>query len=119
PLEHQIAALWEELFDVRPIGASDDFFDLGGDSLLAAALMAAIEETCGRVLPPSVLLEASTVARLAAAVLREEGGFDEPLTALRASGARTPFFFVHNADGRGIYTHNLARNLDSARPVYA
>jgi acyl-CoA synthetase (AMP-forming)/AMP-acid ligase II/thioesterase domain-containing protein/acyl carrier protein len=119
PLEHQVAAIWEELFDVSSIGADDDFFDLGGDSLMAAALMAAIEETCGRVLSPAVLLEASTVARLAAAVFREEDSFDEPLTALRDSGTRTPLFFVHNDDGRGLYTYNLARSLDTDRPVYA
>ena len=56
---------------IAPIGASDDFFDLGGDSLLAAALVSASEETCGRSLAPSVLLEAPTVRALAAALLRE------------------------------------------------
>ena len=119
PLEHQIAGIWEDLFGVHPIGARDDFFDLGGDSLLAAALVVAIEETCGRAVPPSVLLEAPTVARLAAALSREEATFDDPLTALRASGSRPPMFFVHNDHGRGLYTHALARALDPDRPVYA
>jgi oxalate---CoA ligase len=119
PLEHQLAAIWEELFDLSPIGAFDDFFDLGGDSLTAATLMTAIEAACHQVLPPAVLLEASTVARLATRILREEDGFKEALTALRASGARTPLFFVHNDHGRGLYTYNLARNLHTDRPVYA
>ena len=119
PLEHQIAAIWEELFGVAPIGANDNFFDLGGDSLLAAALVAAIEESCGRVLSPSVLLEASTVADLAATLIRAEGGFSERVTPLRASGERSALFFVHNDNGRGVYTHALARCLDPDRPVYA
>ena len=119
PLEHQIAGIWEGLFGIAPIGASDDFFDLGGDSLLAAALVSAIEETCGRSLAPSVLLEAPTVRALAAALLREDRAFDEPLTVLRASGARAPLFFVHNDHGRGLYTHALGRALDPDRPVYA
>jgi thioesterase domain-containing protein/acyl carrier protein len=119
PLEHQIAGIWEELFGLVPIGATDDFFDLGGDSLLAAALVTAIEETCGRSLLPSTLLEASTVAGLAAALQREDRAFDEPLTVLRAAGARAPFFFVHNDHGRGLYTHALGRALDPDRPVYA
>jgi acyl-CoA synthetase (AMP-forming)/AMP-acid ligase II/thioesterase domain-containing protein len=119
PLEHQLAAIWEELFDLSPIGASDDFFDLGGDSLTGATLMTAIEAACHRVLPPAVLLEASTVARLASRILHEDDGFNEPLTGLRASGARTPLFFVHNDHGRGLYTYNLAHNLQTDRPVYA
>ena len=119
PLEHQIAGIWEELFDLAPIGSTDDFFDLGGDSLLAATLVSAIEAACGRSLVPSTLLEASTVAGLAAALQREDRAFDEPLTVLRASGARAPFFFVHNDHGRGLYTHALGRALDPDRPVYA
>lgn len=119
PLEHQIAGIWERLFGLAPIGATDDFFDLGGDSLLAAALASAIEEACGRSLAPSVLLEAPTVAGLAVALLREDRAFDEPLTVLRAAGTRAPFFFVHNDHGRGLYTHALGRALDPDRPVYA
>jgi amino acid adenylation domain-containing protein len=119
PLEHQIAAIWEELFGLSPIGAGDNFFDLGGDSLLAAALVAAIEEVCGRALPPAVLLEAATVAGLAARIALEDSGFTEPLTALRASGVRAPLFFVHNDNGRGVYTYALARCLDADRPLYA
>jgi thioesterase domain-containing protein len=64
-------------------------------------------------------LEAPTVADLAAAITRVEGGFNEPLTALRASGQRSPLFFLHNEYGRGLYTHALARCLDSDRPFYA
>jgi len=119
PMEHQIAAIWEELFGVAPIGAADNFFDLGGDSLIAAAFVAAIEETCGRAVSPSVLLEASTVADLAATMIRVEDGFKERVTPLRASGERSPLFFLHNDYGRGVYTHALARCLDPNRPFYA
>ena len=119
PTEHQIATIWEELFGISPIGANDNYFDLGGDSLLAATLVARIEETCGVVLSPSVLLEAPTVANLAAAMERAESGLKEPLTALRASGQRSPIFFLHNDYGRGLYTHALARCLDPDHPFYA
>jgi len=119
PLEHQVAGIWEDLFGVHPIGANDDFFDLGGDSVLAAALVVAIEETCGRVLAPAALLEAPTVTALAALLTREEETFDDPLTALRGSGSLPPMIFVHNDHGRGLYTHALARALDPDRPFHA
>ena len=37
PLEYQLVEIWEELFQVRPIGIRDSFFDLGGHSLLERA----------------------------------------------------------------------------------
>jgi len=119
PLEHQVAAIFEELFGVRPIGANDDFFSLGGDSLLAAAVVGALEDTCGRSLAPSLLLEAPTVAAIAVALDGTGPAIDEPVTTLRAAGSRTPIFFVHNDRGRGLYAHGLGRALDPERPLYA
>ena len=117
--EHQIAAIWGRDLRRGPDRSERQLFDLGGDSLLAAAFVAAIEETCGRALSPSVLLDASTVADLAASMTRAESGFNERVTPLRASGERSALFFLHNDSGRGVYTHALARCLDPNRPVYA
>jgi amino acid adenylation domain-containing protein len=118
PLEDQIAALWENLFDVRPVGLRDDFFDLGGDSLLAAAFVAALEDAYGLVVPPSVLLEASTVGDLAALLARQSAGL-EPVTVLRDSGALPALFFFHgDYSGGGIYCRALARWLRGNRPLY-
>ncbi len=119
PLEHQIAAIWEELFDRRPIGATDDFFDLGGNSLLAATFVALLERACGRVLPPSALLAGSTVAEVAAALMREKSVFGAPIVPLRPEGTRTAFFYLHgDYNGGGLYCHALARGLDPERPFF-
>ncbi|HEY5724374.1 MAG TPA: thioesterase domain-containing protein, partial [Methylomirabilota bacterium] len=119
PLEHEIAAIWEELFDVRPLGATDDFFDLGGNSLLAAAFVAALESAHGRIASPSLLLEASTVGDVAAALLRVKPADAAPIVALRSSGARAPLFYLHgDYNGGGLYCHALARRLDAERPFY-
>ena len=119
PLEHQIAALWEELFDCRPIGATDDFFDLGGNSLLAAAFVARLQHVHGRVVPPSALLEASTVGAVAALLLRSGASPASPLVALRDTGSRPPLFFLHgDYNGGGMYCHALVRRLHPDRPMY-
>jgi amino acid adenylation domain-containing protein len=119
PLEHQIAALWEELFEVSPIGAADDFFELGGNSLLAAAFVARLERACERTLSPSVLLQGSTVGAVAAALARDTAAVGAPLLALRATGRRTPFFYLHgDYNGGGLYSHGLARGLDPERPFF-
>jgi amino acid adenylation domain-containing protein len=120
PLEHQVAEIWERLLGVPGIGASDDFFDLGGDSLRAAAFAAILEETCGRSLAPSALLEAPTVAGVAAALARVDATPPGAVIPLRASGTRPPLVFLHgDFTGGGLYCHALCRLLDPDRPFYA
>jgi thioesterase domain-containing protein len=65
-----------------------------------------------------VLLRAPKLADLATAITEAEK-LDGPITALRATGSDTPIFFLHNDEGRGVYTHALARALDAHRPFYA
>lgn len=118
-LEFMILKIWEELLGIRGLGVTADFFELGGDSLRALAFVAALERVSGRALSPSVLLETSTVEGLARLVLQERAQFEQPLITLRASGARTPLFYLHgDYNGGGLYCHGLARGLDPDRPFY-
>ena len=64
-LETQLARMWEEVLQIRPVGATDGFFDLGGHSLLAVQLIATIEEELERELPIAALFEKPTVSGLA------------------------------------------------------
>ncbi len=49
--EREIAELWAETLDVERVGVEDDFFSLGGDSILGAELLARIAERHGRRCP--------------------------------------------------------------------
>ena len=71
PFEISIAAIWKQILNVDRIGVHDDFFDLGGHSLLLMHVAAAIELTLG--VRPSIraLYEAPTVEGHSVAVLRE------------------------------------------------
>ncbi|MBO1334079.1 non-ribosomal peptide synthetase [Streptomyces sp. VRA16 Mangrove soil] len=44
PLEEQVAAVWAEVLGVAEVGVHDSFFDLGGDSIRAVALVGALRE---------------------------------------------------------------------------
>src|ERR1700730_15121629 len=62
--ERRLLELWEEVFGIDGLGIEDDYFALGGTSLLAARLFTAIAQTFNVRLPLSTILEAPTVRTL-------------------------------------------------------
>ena len=117
-VEEQLAAIWEDLLQIRPIGVTDDFFDLGGHSLLAVRLAARIEERFGRSLALSDLLLGSTIEELAARIREPVGSRGgSPLVDLRVSGPGRPLYLVHPIGGGVLCYNDLARCLDGARAV--
>jgi amino acid adenylation domain-containing protein len=68
PLERRIAAIWEEMLAARPIGVWDNFFDLGGHSLMAARLAARLGAELGVEVPLSTILAAPTIAEFSAEI---------------------------------------------------
>jgi amino acid adenylation domain-containing protein len=68
PVEQELAALWREVLGVEMVGIDDDFFALGGHSLMATQLVSRINAAYAIDLPLRRVLEAPTVAELAIAV---------------------------------------------------
>jgi thioesterase domain-containing protein/acyl carrier protein len=94
PTEATVAGIWSELLEQGDIGPDDDFFELGGDSLLAVWLMGEIAERTGQDLPLSLLLEGPTIRRLASAVdaqAVETGNW----RGINGRGPRRPLFWIH------------------------
>ncbi|MBJ6766135.1 non-ribosomal peptide synthetase, partial [Myxococcaceae bacterium JPH2] len=117
-VELALAAIWEELLDVRPVSLHDDFFQLGGHSLLAMRLVARIRERLGRSLPVVALFQSSTLEALAVRV-KQVSETSSPLVALHPSGTLRPFFCVHPVSGQAVPYLELARHLGSDQPFYA
>ncbi len=70
-VEKLLATIWTDLLEVSGIGINDNFFEVGGHSLLAVRLFAQIEKRFGKCLPLATLFQAPTIAQLAA--ILEEG----------------------------------------------
>ena len=120
-LEAQLIELWQEVLGVRPIGASDDFFELGGDSLTAARMIQQVADLTGSTLPLGALYESPTVAGLAR-LLREgtlAPGSRAPAVTLNRGGDHTPLVLFHGMlTGGAFYALRLARRLGTRQPVH-
>lgn len=118
-LELQLVKIWENVLGVHRIGLRDNFFALGGHSLVAIRLMAQIQQQFGKNLPLATLFQSSTVEQLAT-ILREhsDSSFWSPLVAIQPNGSKRPFFCVPGGGGNVFYFYDLARHLDPDRPFY-
>ena len=118
-LELRLIQAWEDVFNKRPISITDNFFDIGGHSLLAVRLVAQVKEKLRRVLPLSALVQGASVESLAEMLRRQEGGApDSPLVAIQPLGNRSPLFCVHPIGGNILCYVQLGRGLGSERPLY-
>lgn len=126
--ERAVAAIWQEMLGMAAIRRSDDFFDLGGHSLLAVQLINRLRKQFGQNLPLTALIEAPTLARLAALIAPSEGvpdGGEEALPGspapgillLRAGQEAGALFLIHDGLGETLLYRTLALQLDGP-PVY-
>lgn len=120
-LEASLAAQWQDALGIDAIGVDDDFFELGGDSLLAVQVLARARRTLGVDLPPHSLVELPTIAGLAARITaaREPAAPALPgtLVCLRP-GASPPLFLLHPVGGQVYLYRDLVAALPRDRAVY-
>ncbi|WP_369137972.1 AMP-binding protein [Modestobacter versicolor] len=119
--ERVVAALFARVLETDEVGLDDDFFSLGGDSLAAEALLAAVGDelgVSGDVLSTGLLVEAPTVARFADAVRQARRPEHPTLVRLASGGSRVPLFCVAGAGGVALGFRALARELGDDQPVW-
>ncbi|MGK7924069.1 MAG: beta-ketoacyl synthase N-terminal-like domain-containing protein [Spirulina sp.] len=126
-IEQAIANIWEQVLGINPIGIHDDFFELGGDSLIAVQLIGKLRSKLERDLSTKNLFNAPTIAELAEGI--------EPTTSLKnatlelalpscvvklktGSSQKKPLFLVHPAEGQVNEFRKLSHLLDPQQPVY-
>ncbi|MFJ7147383.1 non-ribosomal peptide synthase/polyketide synthase [Streptomyces sp. NPDC100445] len=86
--ERLVAAAWTDVLDTGEVGADDDFFALGGDSILAVRVTSRLRAAFGTDVSPRLLFTHPTLSALAAAL--DTPGTDGTDDAVPASGTDTP-----------------------------
>jgi thioesterase domain-containing protein/acyl carrier protein len=141
-VEKELAAMWKALLGVAEVGVNDDFFELGGQSLVAVRLFQRIGKKYGVELPLATLFQAPTIAECAV-LLRGALGLAHPddaepsaapppeptesttaspvfraLVAVQRGGSRLPFYCAHGAGGNVLNFRDIARAMHPEQPFY-
>src|SRR5579885_3204374 len=118
-IEAKLVGIWESLLQTSSIAVHDNFFDLGGNSLLAVRLMARVQREFQQELPISVLFQKATPELLAAELLRRRWfGNESALVEIQPIGTKRPLFCIHPIGGEVFCYADLARQLGPEQPVY-
>ncbi|MFF0710799.1 amino acid adenylation domain-containing protein [Gordonia sputi] len=118
--EVNVAEVFARILGVDRVGADQNFFDLGGNSLSAARLVAALRERTAQRVELSWVFADPTVRGIAARLDAEPGDvgmLSDVVIALRSQGARAPLFCIHPAGGLAWFYGGLAPYLTD-RPIY-
>ncbi len=108
--ERSLLDLWVTVIGIDGIGVEDDYFALGGTSLMAARLFAEIARRFATQLPLTTILEAPTVRALSRRLDQRQTAPAGQLIELKPGGRRT-LYFVHDGMGETLLYLNLARRM--------
>ena len=127
-LERALCEQWQKLFQREKVGVNDNFFDLGGYSLLAVRMFTELHARTGVDIPLATLIENPSVGELArvlrlAGVSGDAGGKGlrqswKPLVVLQAGQGTEALFLFHAVGGNVMNYQPLLSALSSDQPVY-
>ncbi len=115
--ETQVADIWAQILGVPSIAATDNFFEMGGHSLLAARMLARVERAVGRRVKLAALFLAPTPREFAKLLIQDDlREFDfRQVVKIQPHGSKSPLIVINNT---GIY-YSLAKCLGPEQPVYS
>ena len=121
-VETQLTKIWQEVLNFSPVHPEDNFFEIGGDSILSIQIIAKARKL-GIQLTANQLFEHQTIAtlgkQLSKNLTKKEKENYEFLVPLREGGNKKPLFCIHSGGGHVVFYNLLAKYMKSDRPIYA
>jgi phthiocerol/phenolphthiocerol synthesis type-I polyketide synthase E len=129
PVQSRLLPIWQQVLGLPSIGLQDNFFDLGGDSLMAVQLVKLINDEFNSNIASQSLLNAPTIEQFAELItsLDEKGELTPVLPAEIAACLveiqpgqedKIPLFLIHPVGGHVYIYRDLAKCLGAEQPVY-
>ena len=130
--EKLLTQIWKDKLNVKEVGIHDDFFSVGGNSLIAIQLISAISKQTGFNIPMTALFEVPTIYSLAKLIepadkQKSRGVQDDEVTKapdykslvpIRTEGSKIPMYIIHGAGSYVMKLKGLAKYVDKDQPVY-
>ncbi len=130
PVFDELKLMWENIIGISPIQMQDNFFNIGGNSLLAVQLFSRISQKYKINLPLSLLLEASDFVSFVSAVKNKLPG-QKPsqitlatipnafssIVSIKSSGDKNPIFCFHGVGGNVLNYMSLVPACGATRPI--
>jgi len=118
-LEQILVRIWERVLGISGVGIHDDFFDLGGHSLVAAHLVSEVGKVVGRKIPLSALFRGSTIGSFAELIRHGSEWSPDPLLMEISAGSRGfPLFAIVQSGVDALGYALLARHMGAEQPFY-
>ncbi len=118
-LEKRIAAIWTGALGIDTPSIQDDFFEVGGHSLIAVQVMTQLEQETGRRLPLSTLLTHPTIEKLAQVLQAESVPTQwKSLVPIRPQGSKTPIYVIHGIGLNLLNFSSLVAYMHPEQPIY-
>lgn len=122
PDERRLARIWAAELEIeeREIGPTDDFFDLGGDSLQVATVITAIEQETGTTLSVAQFYASSTLQMMALCLHSPpEDRKTQRVVAHRVEGDRPTLYMLCQVRAQLPHMRRLTRMLPANQPCYS
>lgn len=118
-IEQDLVQIWQAILGVSGISINDNFFDLGGQSLLAIQMLVDVEKKFNRKININAIFKFTTVEALALFLAQEQPKERyKSLSPIKATGNKMPLYIIHG-DGYNLSAfRNLALYLDEEQPLF-
>lgn len=118
-LESRLVKIWRTALRVGQLSVTDDFFELGGDSITAVSMTHEIEKEFACALPEAALIEHGTIAEIAELIRSGSSANSRSvLIPMHPHGAKAPVFLVPGGMGGVFYLRGLVEYLKEDHPAY-
>jgi len=116
PTERVFAGIWADLLKLESVSVHDDFFDLGGHSLMAAAAASLMKERSGLSLSVMDIFQYRTIRETLERVSSRKSW--SPMVKFHTSGSAAPMYFIHPARGSVSVYSRLAKPFEGSHPCF-